>query len=70
MIYKALLYKELLQWYYNNGVVNSFTILDAGVGKVPEELNFDFVHLGHTGKVKVVKADGPNKLSPGTTVKF
>ena len=39
MIYKALLYKELLQWYYNNGVVNSFTILDSQVGKVPEELN-------------------------------
>ena len=39
MIYKALLYKELLQWYYNNGVVNSFTILDSRVGKVPEELN-------------------------------
>ncbi len=39
MIYKALLYRELLQWYYNNGVVNSFTILDARVGKVPEEQN-------------------------------
>ena len=39
MIYKALLYKELLQWYYNNGVVNSFTILDSRVGKIPEELN-------------------------------
>ena len=39
MKYKALLYKELLQWYYNNGVVNSFTILDSRVGKVPEELN-------------------------------
>ena len=39
MIYKALLYKELLQWYYNNGVINSFTALDSRVGKVPEELN-------------------------------
>ena len=39
MIYKAILYKELLQWYYNNGVVNSFTILGPRVGKVPEELN-------------------------------
>ena len=39
MIYKALLYKELLQWYYNNGVVNSFTILDRRADKVPEELN-------------------------------
>jgi DNA polymerase len=39
LIYKALLYKELLQWYYNNGVVNSFTILDSIVGKTPEELD-------------------------------
>ena len=39
MLYKALLYKELLQWYYNNGVINSFTILDSRVDKVPEELN-------------------------------
>ncbi len=39
MIYKALLYKELLQWYYNNGLVNSFTILDSRGDKVPEELN-------------------------------
>ena len=39
MQYKALLYKELLQWYYNNGVTNSLTILDSIVGQVPEELN-------------------------------
>ena len=39
MIYKALLYKELLKWYYNNGVVNSFTTLNSRVDKVPEELN-------------------------------
>ena len=39
MIYKALLYKELLQWYYNNGVVNSFTILDSSGDTVSEELN-------------------------------
>ena len=39
MKYKALLYKELLQWYYNNGVVNSFTILESKVGKISEELN-------------------------------
>ena len=39
MIHKALLYKELLQWYYNNGVLNSFTILDRSVDKVSEELN-------------------------------
>ena len=39
MKYKALLYKELLQWYYNNGVLNTFTTLDSRVGKVPEELN-------------------------------
>ena len=38
MIYKALLYKELLQWYYNNGVVNSFTILDSRVGKAPKAI--------------------------------
>ncbi len=39
MKYKALLYKELLQWYYNNGVVNSFTILDSKVRIEPKELN-------------------------------
>ena len=39
MIYKAILYKELLKWYYNNGVINSLTILDSRVNKVPEELN-------------------------------
>ena len=39
MKYKALLYKELLQWYYNNGVINSFTSLDSKFGKVTEELN-------------------------------
>ena len=39
MKHKTLLYKELLQWYYNNGVVNSFTLVDSRVGKVPEELN-------------------------------
>ena len=38
MLYKALLYKELLQWYYNNGVVNSFNTLGSRVGKVPKEL--------------------------------
>ena len=37
------------------------------LSKVPDELHFDLVHLGHTGKV-VVKADSPNKLSSGTTV--
>ena len=36
MNYKALLYKELLQWYYINGVVNSFTALDTRVGKTPK----------------------------------
>ena len=45
MIYKALLYKELLQWYYNNGVVNSFTILGSRVGKVPEELNTSSLNI-------------------------
>ena len=39
MIHKTLLYKELLQWYYNNGVVNSFTTLESRVGKVPEKSN-------------------------------
>ena len=39
MTYKALLYKELLKWYSNNGVVNSFTILGSRVSKVPEKLN-------------------------------
>ena len=39
MKYKTLLFKELLQWYYSNGVVNSFTILESKVDKVPEELN-------------------------------
>ena len=39
MKYKALLYKELLEWYYNNGVINSFTSLDSKFGKVTEELN-------------------------------
>ena len=39
MQYKALLYKELLEWYYNNGVINSFTSLDSKFGKVTEELN-------------------------------
>lgn len=38
------------------------------LSRVPDELQIDFVHLGHTGKVKVVKADDPKKLSPGTTV--
>ena len=37
MIYKALLFKELLQWYYNNGVVNSFNTLGSRVGTVPKE---------------------------------
>ena len=40
------------------------------LSKVPGELNFDLVHLGHTGKVKVVKADDPKRLTPGTTVSF
>ena len=39
MKYKTLLFKELLQGYYNNGVVVSSTILDSRVGKVPERLN-------------------------------
>ena len=39
MKYRTLLYKELLQWYYNNGVINSFTTLDSKFGKVSEELN-------------------------------
>ena len=39
MINKALLYKELLQWYYSNGVINSITTLDSRVGKISEELN-------------------------------
>ena len=34
-----MLYKELLQWYYTNGVVNSLTILDSRVGKFPEDLS-------------------------------
>ena len=45
MIYKALLYKELLQWYYNNGVINTFTILDSRVGKVPGKLNTSSVDI-------------------------
>ena len=39
MTHKALLYKELLQWYYNNGIDDSFTNLDSRVSKVPDELN-------------------------------
>ena len=39
MTHKALLYKELLQWYYNNGVVSEFTVLDSRLGKVPKEVN-------------------------------
>jgi len=43
--YKALLYKKLLQWYYNNGVVNSFTILESIPSKVPEELNTSSLNI-------------------------
>ena len=32
--YKALLYKELLEWYYNNGVISSFTSLDQNLKKL------------------------------------
>ena len=39
MKYKALLYKELLQWYYNNGVTNTFTILESRFCKEPVQLN-------------------------------
>ncbi len=39
MKYKALLYKELLQWYYNNGVTNSFTILESRADKKSEQSN-------------------------------
>ena len=38
MINKALLYKELLEWYYSNGVLNSFTTLEAKLGKASEDL--------------------------------
>ena len=49
MIYKALLYKELLQWYYNNGVVNSFTSLDSKVGKILEESNTSSLNIQDSG---------------------
>jgi len=43
--YKALLYKELLEWYYNNGVINSFTSLDSKIDKVSEELNSSSIDI-------------------------
>ena len=45
MTHKALLYKELLQWYYNNGVINTFTILESIPSKVPEELNTSSLNI-------------------------
>ena len=39
MKYKALLFKELLQWYCYNGVIDSFTALDSKLGKTARKLN-------------------------------
>jgi DNA polymerase len=43
--YKTLLYKELLQWYYNCGVNNSLRILDSRFVKVPEKLNSSSLNI-------------------------
>ena len=48
MKYKALLYKELLQWYYNNGVTNTFTILESRFCKEPVQLNSSSLDIQDT----------------------
>ena len=34
----------MLQWYYNNGVVNSFTVLDRKLDKDYDGLNSSFLN--------------------------
>ena len=45
MKFKALLYKELLQWFYNNGVTSSFTILESTAGKESKQLNTSYLDI-------------------------
>ena len=69
MIHKALLYKELLQWYHNNGVVNSFTILDRKVDKVAEELNTSFLDVqGDNFPVKLEEEKSSDDLNAVRTL--
>ena len=54
MKHKALLYKELLQWYYNNGVFNTFTILDTKLDKVDKVFKPTLLDINdHTQSVKL-----------------
>ena len=69
MKHKALLYKELLQWYYNNGVVNSFTVLETKVGKVPEELNISSLDIQDNGlPLKIEEEKSSDDLNAITTL--
>ena len=55
MKHKVLLYKELLQWYYYNGVVNSFTTLDQKLDKASDAVQMD--SLGNNKNTTSIKLD-------------
>ncbi len=63
MKYKALLYKELLQWYYNNGVTYPFNIIDQRIGTLPEELNPSLDTHDNSFPLKLEEENSSNNLN-------
>ena len=55
MKHKVLLYKELLQWYYYNGVVNSLNHLNQKLDKASETVRID--SLGNNRNTTSIKLD-------------